>query len=581
MFKHYKTLVPYLKEHWHRYLFGLFFLILTDGGQLFIPQLIKNAVNLISGGSYQNAAIARIGIYIVIIAIFIAVGRFGWRYFIHGASRRIELKLRDRFFEHLLSMDSAYFKKNKTGDFMARAINDMNAIRMATGMAFIAFIDGLFFTITILIVLFTQYPRLTLYTIIPLPVITVLIIFTGPLIMKLFKGVQESFSRMSDRAQESVSGVRIIKSFVQEQHTHNQFEKDNEDYKQHNLKLIKLFGLFFPIVMFISGVTQLVLIRVGAVAVIEGPFSLGDLTAFLQYLGMLIWPMMGAGFTINLLQRGAASMERINEVLFAEPSIQNPEKPLATQGSLDIKVDLPAFSYEQDRSPQLSDIHLTIPAGTTLGIIGRTGSGKSTLLRLLARIEDTPRNSVFIGGVDIHDLDLGLLRSLFAYVPQDTFLFSDTITRNILFGRGDEAGPELAREMAEISTISRDLGTFPLGLETEIGERGITLSGGQKQRVSISRALAVGAPILIFDDALSSVDTQTEELILSRTFARRKGMTNIIVSHRISTLKHADTIVVLDQGNLIQQGSHSELMAQEGFYSEIAAIQQSGQGKKL
>lgn len=579
MFKHYKTLIPYLKEHWHRYLLGLLFLILTDAGQLLIPQFIRRGVNLMAGGAYLQSDILHIALWIGGVAVLIAIGRFGWRYFIQGASRRIELSLRDRYFEHLLTMDAAYFQKHKTGDFMALATNDMNAIRMATGMAFIAFVDGLFFTVTILAVLFAQYPRLTLYTIIPLPIITVLIIFTGPLVMKLFKNVQEGFSQMSDRAQESISGIRVIKSFVQEQHIHDQFEQDNQEYRIRNLRLVKLFGLFFPIVLFISGITQLILLLAGSIAVIEGPLELGDFTAYLQYLGMLIWPMMGAGFTINILQRGAASMERINEVLHARPAIQDPPEPVHPGPVPDIRIELSAFSYPDSPEPQLSGISLHIPAGTTLGILGRTGSGKSTLLRLLNRIENTPPASVFLGGEDITRLRLTDLRAHFAMVPQDTFLFSDSIARNILYGRGGTDPGGLAAEMADLSTISRDTTGFPEGLDTEIGERGITLSGGQKQRIAISRALALDAPILVFDDALSSVDTQTEEQILSRTLQRRQGRTNILVSHRISTLRHADLIIVMDQGRIIQQGTHQELLSREGFYAEIAAIQHAAGGQ--
>jgi ATP-binding cassette subfamily B protein len=572
MFKAYKTLIPYMRRYRWYYVGGILCLVVTSGGQLLIPQFIRVAIDTIVAGDFE---LSRVGIFmlqLVGVAAVIAIGRFGWRFFLHGASRRIEKELRGQLFSHLLTLSPGFYGRNRTGDIMARSTNDMNAIRTATGMALVSFIDGLFMTIAILVILFSQNARLALITILPLPLITVLIITVGRMVSGLFKQVQEGFSILSEQTQEAISGVRVIKSFVKEGYFVNRFSDANDNYRSRNMAYIKVWGLFGPVVTFLSGLTTLLLLRFGGAAVAVGTISAGDFVATMSYLEMLIWPMLGAGFTVNMLARGAASLTRINAILDEEPEIQSPPQAIREVPSRSIEVRDLTFRYPEAESPTLHDLSLSIPEGTLVGVLGRTGAGKSTLVETFPRLLDPPQGTVFMGGRDIHDYDIHALRSQFGVVPQDTFLFSATIRENIAFGL-DNPSDETIRRVADISTISRDISTFSQGWDTPVGERGVSLSGGQKQRVAISRALALDPPILIFDDALSAVDTESEEQILSELLEYRRGRTNIVISHRVSTLRRADLILVLEEGRVAQQGTHDSLMQEDGFYQEIYELQ--------
>ena len=572
MLKTYRSLGPYLKKHRLFYILGILTLMITSGGQILIPQFIRRSIDLIATGDFTMAGVLGIVLGMIGTALGISLFRYTWRYFIQSASRSTEAELREDYFNQLLKLSSSFFGRYKTGDLMARATNDMRAIRMATSMALVAAVDGIFMTAAILILLFVQYPRLTLFTIIPLPFITFLLLGFGSLIGDRFKRVQEGFSRLSDQAQEVFSGIRIVKSFVKEKYFLRKFASANEDYQIRNLKLVRLWGLFFPLVSFLAGMTTLILLRVGGGMVITGEISAGDFVAVLAYLNMLIWPMMGAGFTVNLLQRGAASLGRINEVVHEQPDIESPEGGITEPAQGDITVKDLTYSYPGSDVPVLEDVSFHISRGTILGILGRTGSGKSTLLNLLPRILDPPPGTVFLDGRDVREYDLEALRRSFGFVPQDSFLFSMSLRDNIAYGL-DEKDEEVLDRVAEVSTINRDAEDFYAGFDTMVGERGITLSGGQKQRTSISRALALEANILVFDDALSAVDTETEEKILSELLEYRKGKTSIIVSHRVSTLSSADRIIVLDGGHIVQEGTHGELMCAEGFYREVYTLQ--------
>ncbi|PKL26424.1 MAG: ABC transporter ATP-binding protein [Spirochaetae bacterium HGW-Spirochaetae-3] len=573
MLKEFKTLLPYLRRYRRSYCLGLLCLVVVDAAQLLLPQFLRRAVDSISSG-YPRRTVAAIGLSMAATAAAIAAGRFLWRYFIHGSSRRIETALRDRLFGRLMTLPPSYFNGTSAGDIMARATNDMQAIRMATGMAFVAFFDGAFMSVAILAVMLAQNPATALITITPLPLITVLILMFGSMVGKRFKRAQELYSDMSSVAHETMQGIRVVQSFVKEDEFARRFSEANDGYRRASMVLVMIHGFFFPLISFLAGLTTLLLVVVGGAAVIENRMSPGSLAAMLSYLEMLIWPMVGAGFTVNMLQRGAASLKRVNEVIETDPEPRfapgaepTDAVPVGAVGFVDLGV-----SYPGSLTPALDGISVTLPAGRTLGVLGKVGSGKSTLVKTLSRIVEPPRGAVTIGGVDVGSFQIETLRASIGFVPQDSFLFSDTIRANVLF-----SDPDLPRERFEravaISALDRDLRLFSDGWDTVVGERGLTLSGGQKQRVAIARALARDPEILVLDDALSAVDAETEESIVSALVGDRVGKTTIIVSNRVSTLRRADIVVVLDSGRLSQLGTPDELAAVDGFYSEIAALQ--------
>ncbi|MFW6362207.1 MAG: ABC transporter ATP-binding protein [Spirochaeta sp.] len=571
--KEYTTLFPYLRRYKYHYILGCIALIIASGSQLLIPQFIRQAIDIISYGDFALGDITAPLVYILAASVVIVFGRLGWRFFIHGASRRIEGKLRSRLFSHLLQLSPSYYQSISIGDLMARATNDMNAIRMASGMALVAAVDGIFMTVTILIILISQSPQLAVYVILPFPLITIFILTLGSMVGRLFRGVQDSFSEVSTQAQEVLSGISVVKSYAKEERFITRFEEANWDYQQRNMQLVRIWGLFMPDISFLSGLTTLLLLRFGGEQVIIGRITPGTFVATLSYLQLLIWPMMGAGWLVNLIQRGAASLQRINEVLDSTPEIVQPPHPVAVERMQHIEMKNLSFQYTPESEKVLENVSLEIPEGQTIGIYGRTGSGKSSLIQLLCRLYNPPPGTVFINGTDILELDIAQLRRGIGVVTQDSFLFSATIRQNIAFGLTDPDQEQLNRA-ADISTITTDMQDFPHGWETPIGERGITLSGGQKQRTTIARALAVNPDVLIFDDALSAVDTHTEEHILTRLFQERRERTNIIVSHRISTLAHTSYIYVLDHGRIIQQGTHPELSRSHGLYRDIVRMQQ-------
>jgi len=571
MLKKLKTLIPLMRKHKTAYIAGFLFLFLTDAAQIIIPQFIKKAVNILSISSPDRPQLARLMLIMVIVSVLAFAGRYGWRHFILGSSRRIAAELRSRLFSKLLLLSGDFYSEYKTGDIMARATNDISAIQRACGMALTALFDGLFMGTAILIVLITQYKILALFLIIPMPFITALILFFGSKIGFRFKGIQEGYSDLSSFIQESYSGIRVLKSFVHEKENMRQFTVLNKEYISRNLTMARMWGVFFPLISFLSGISTFILILAGGKAVINGTLTYGDLAALLSYLSMMTWPMISAGFTINVLQRGAVSMERIDEILNKEITVTSlPGASEAFAGDIEIK----NLSYRYSEGTlALDNVNFLVPRGMTVGIMGKTGSGKSTLIRLLTRILDPPEDTVFLDGQDIRTIKLPGLRSLFGMVPQESFLFSESLRDNIRFAR-PEASEEEVIHAAAVSTINRDVNLFSESWNTMVGEKGVTLSGGQKQRTAISRALLTKPEVLILDDSLSNVDTQTEEQILQHLPKDRKNGTNIIVSHRVSAVQKADYIIVLDQGKLVQKGSHSDLINQEGYYKNIYEKQQ-------
>ncbi len=577
MIREIRTLSPYIRRYRWKYIFGILSLIVTSGSQLLIPWFVGTAVDIISGGGVVTGRILVLMVQMVGTAVVIGAGRLGWRYFIHGASRRIENDLRNRLYDHLLKLSRSYYQSTKTGDLMARGTNDLNAVRVAVGMALVAFVDGLFMTLAILIILFRQNPRLALFTVLPLPVITISLIVLGTRIGHLFKAVQEGFSRLSEQAQEVFSGIRVVQVFVKEHYFLKRFGEANTHYQRQNMRLVRIWGLFFPLVTFLSGITLLMLLWFGGEALIAGEITAGDFVATLSYLQMLIWPMMGAGFTVNMLQRGAASLSRINEILSTPADIVSPPGAITTGVSGDIEIRSLTFSHSDSQSENstevLKDISVTIPEGTTLGIIGRTGSGKSTLLDLLPRLLNPPEGTISIGGTDIHRFHLDTLRSAFGLVPQSNFLFSATVADNIRFAVPSASDEEVVRA-GRLAALDNDIDEFPHGWNTVVGERGVTLSGGQRQRIAIARAILKDPPILMFDDPLSAVDAETEKKILGGITELRQDRTTIIVSNRVATLQHADHIIVLENGMITQEGTHESLIGVRGLYQEIYQLQQ-------
>jgi ATP-binding cassette subfamily B protein len=571
---------------------------------MIIPQLMRRAIDLISLGDFHWAQVGFLSLAMTGVMAVICLGRFLWRYFIHGSSRRIEAEMRSRLFEHLLTLSYDFYQENKIGDLMARATNDIGQIRMAVGWGLVALVDGTVMVAAILIITFIQDARTALFAILPLPPITLLILLFGRVIGKRFHRANETYSAMSDTVQETFAGIRVVKSFVKEWWFIRKFADTNDDYQAANMALVKLYGVFFPLISFLSGITSLILIFVGGIQVIEGTMTPGDLTALFAYFQMLIWPLMGAGFMVNMIQRGAASLTRINEVMERKPSIVSPIVPVRPQPSAAVpggaaplvEIRDLGFSYPGGRKV-LEGISLTVHAGTIVGILGRTGSGKSTLIKTLPRMVDPPQGTVLLKGVPVGDWDLGELRSLFGVTPQDSYLFSDSIKHNIRYGIAAAGEPfaenrailpdpafarkeeELLFRAAGLSAIDQDLDSFAAGWDTLIGERGLTLSGGQKQRVAISRAVIGSPEILILDDSLSAVDAETEKRVLTSLLAERRGKTTIIISHRVSTLRNADLVVVLDKGRICESGSPQELVALGGFYAKMAALQQLEQAE--
>lgn len=560
----------FLKSNKMKYFWGIIVLLFVDGLQLIVPKLLGFLTDSLKAHTLSMKQIYFYIFIIITIAVLVAIFRYIWRMLIMGTSRELEFWLRNKLFSHLEKLSLNYFHHTKTGDLMAHATNDINAVRMALGPGIVMFTDAVFLSIsTIFIMIISVDRKLTLIALLPLPFVALTVTFFGKLIQTRFKKVQESFSFLTDKAQESFSGIRVIKSFVQETKEVENFAQSNEDYLEKNMNLIKVWGMMFPMVIFMSALSFVITLYFGGILVIDNVISLGQFVSFISYLGMLTWPMMAIGYVINVLQRGMASMVRLNQIFDTMPEIYDRKNTLAIDSfEENIEFKNLTFTYPGATVPALSDINLKLGKGKNLAIIGKTGSGKSTLANLILRLYNVDKNSLLIGGYDINQIPISLLRRGIGCVPQDNFLFSCTIRENIAFA--DENLPmEIIEEAAKIAGVYDDIMDFPLKFETMLGERGVTLSGGQKQRISIARAIAKKPGILILDDCLSAVDTKTEEKILKNIKEVTKDMTTIIIAHRISTIKDADEIIVLDKGKIIERGNHEQLVDLDGYYHNI------------
>jgi ATP-binding cassette subfamily B protein len=571
--KRFKALFKYAYKYRFKYLVGIIFLILVDMLQLIPPKLIGYITDSISKGTATTSLLLSYIGYIIFIALAMAAGRYIWRIFIIGTSRKVEYDLRNKYFKHLQSLSINFYNKNKTGDLMALATNDLNAIRMALGQGVMMIIDSVTLTFTTIVIMMSINVRLTLLSLIPLPFVTIVALKFGKNIHKRFIKVQRAFSRLTDLVQENFSGIRIVKSFVQEEREYEKFLKENEHYYETNMSLVRITGIFHPLIEFIASLSFVLMLGIGGIFVIYGYISLGDFIAFNMYLGSLVWPMMAVGWVINTLQRGFASLERIEKVLHEKPKIIDSNIENITSLKGDIIIKKLSFTYPGSTAPALDNISIHIKGGDTLGIIGRTGSSKSTLVNLLVRLYDVEQGKISIAGKDINQIPLAVLRENIGFVSQDSFLFSSTVGENINLPF-DSLDMNRVIQAAKDSDIYENIMDFQDKFETVVGERGVTLSGGQKQRISISRALIKNPDILVLDDCLSAVDAKTETKILENLKRIMKDRTSIIISHRISAVKDSNLIAVLDEGKIIELGTHNELLANKGLYYDIYEKQQ-------
>lgn len=575
----------YIKRHKWQYIGGIITLFVLDFANLYIPKVTGIITDGLAAHTMDMDGVLRnIGI-ILGIGLTLAVGRFLWRYFIFGASRSIEHEIRDNLFGHLETLDVEYYNEHKTGDLMTRFTSDLNAVRMAIGPAVIAAFDAVVMTVMVIgqMMVYVNL-KLTLVAIIPMIFIAFGELYYGKIMQKRYLERQEAVSDLTDFVQESFSGVRVVKAFVRERSQIKAFAKANANAKQKNLRIAQMESVVIPLLDVVIGISSLLTLLYGGYLALAGEITIGRFVAFNQYITMLVWPMLACGEAINMFSQGGAGIRRIQEVFEEKPEIADQadvaEADRIGQIKGDIRLKHLTFIHRGHSEPTLKDISLDIRAGTTLAVIGRTGNGKSTLVNLLLHLYEVRPGMIFIDGMDINSIPLKTLRENIAYVPQDNFLFSDTLKSNIAFGTDNEEMDEIIRA-ATTACIHDNIIAFPDGYDTIVGERGVTLSGGQKQRSSIARALKKDAPILILDDALSAVDTDTEEKILKNLKENRRGKTTILIAHRISTIQNADVILVLEDGEARECGNHGELMALGGIYKDMFEKQQLEAAKSL
>jgi ATP-binding cassette, subfamily B, multidrug efflux pump len=564
-----RRLLAYVGRYRAAFTLGSLCIVATTAISLAGPWVLKYAIDDLTA-RVTAAKLAFYGGALLGLAAVGGIFRFLQRRIIIGASRDIEFDLRNDFFARLQLFEPAYFHRNRTGDLMSRATNDLNAVRMMIGPAVMYLSNTVLTFVTVIILMLSLNRRLTLLSLIPLPILSVAVYFFGAVIHRRFDRIQDQLSTISAVIQEALAGVRVVRAYGQEHFEIQRFRMANEEYLRRNRKLIRVEGAFFPIMGLLMGVGALLVLWLGSRDVIDGRMTVGELVAFNSYLMMLAWPMIAFGWVTNLLQRGTASWKRMLEVLAAEPAITDAaaSTEVTSRDQINGDIEFRHLTFAYGDRLVLQRISARLPAGSTTAIVGATGSGKSTLLNLLPRLNDPPPATVFIDGIDIRDMPLAVLRGAIGFVPQEPFLFSASIAENIAFG-APAAPRDQIEQAARVSRLDKDLADFPKGYDTVVGERGITLSGGQKQRTAIARAVITDPKILILDDALSAVDTYTEEEILSRLAGVMRSRTTIIVSHRVSTVRNADQILVLDDGEIVERGTHDQLVARNGMYAEL------------
>ncbi|KMY48964.1 ABC transporter ATP-binding protein [Peribacillus loiseleuriae] len=581
MFSIFRKLSWYFKEQWKRYTMAILFLCLVNIMEVIPPKLIGMAIDDIHNGALTREGIIRYIVYLAAVGMASYIFGYLWSYLLFGGGHLVERKLRTGFMSHLLKMTPTFYEKNRTGDLMARATNDLKSISMTAGFGILTLADAVLFTLTILLVMGATISwTLTITAVLPLPIMAVMMQVYGKRIHKRFTEAQTAFGNLNDKVLESVAGVRVIRAYVQEREDERRFYDMTEDVYKKNLEVAKIDSLFDPTISILVGISYLIGLGYGAYMVFQQLITLGNLVSFNVYLGMLIWPMIAMGELINIMQRGNASLDRLTETMSYEVDVKNEPGAELIGHPEDISFDSVHFTYPMSEVVNLDQVSVTIERGHTLGIVGKTGSGKTTLVKQLLREYPLGEGKLSIAGLPVNQLTIEEVRSWIGYVPQDHFLFSKSVKDNILFGKMDATEEDL-KSAIRLADFEKDLEMLPEKLETLVGEKGVALSGGQKQRISIARALIKNPEILILDDSLSAVDAKTETTIIENIQRERAGKTTIITTHRLSAVQHAQWIIVLDNGKVIEEGKHEDLLAEGGWYKEQYVRQQVEVGTEV